>query len=322
LKRVVTLGVGLAVLATGFAVVSSSHATFRGKKGAIAFRRYFDSAHTWGAVFTINPDGTGERQVTHPPKGTVDDQPDWAPDGSSIVFERCPKKGSCRVYAVNPDGSGLTKLLPVCSHGATCGGDGPAAFAPDGRHLIFGRFDSGYGCCAIVVTDVRGKNLHVVTKGKKPYTVGEPQLSPDGTRVAFIEATQPADHPRAIFVVNTDGSGLHRVTPWNLNGGDAPDWSPDGKWILFHSNVDIDGKQPQVYLVHPDGTGLKKLTAFKPGTIVSSSSFSPDGTSIVLASTGEGGHADIAIIPSRGGALTWVTRTPLWDSAPDWGPAG
>jgi hypothetical protein len=41
--------------------------------------------------------------------------------------------------------------------------------------------------------------------------------------------------------------------------------------------------------VHPDGTGLKKLTAFKPGAIVGSSSFSPDGTSIVLASTFQGG---------------------------------
>jgi TolB protein len=322
MKRVVTLVGGLAVLATGLAVVAPSHATFRGKNGPIAFRRYFDSAHTWGAVFTINADGTGERQVTHPAKGTVDDQPDWAPDGSLIAFERCPRKGSCRVYTVKPDGSGLRKVFPACSDGATCGGDGPPAFAPDGRHLVFGRFDSGYGCCAIVISDVQGKNLRIVTKGKKPYAVGEPQLSPDGKRVAFIEATQPADHPRAIFVVNTDGSGLHRVTPWSLNGGDAPDWSPDGKWILFHSNVDIDGKQAQVYLVHPDGTGLKKLTAFKHGTIVSSSSFSPDGTSIVLASTGEGGVADIATIPSGGGALTWVTHTPLWESAPDWGPAG
>jgi Tol biopolymer transport system component len=322
MKRVVMLVVGLAGLVTGFAVVAPSQATFGGKNGSIAFRRYFDSAHTWGAVFTIDADGTGERQVTHPPKGTVDDQPDWAPDGSLIAFERCPRKGSCRVYTVKPDGSGLTRLFPACSHGSTCGGDGPPGFAPDGRHVVFGRFDSGYGCCAIVVTDGQGKNLLVVTKGKKPYTVGEPQLSPDGKRVAFIEATQPADHPRAIFVVNTDGSGLHRVTPWSLNAGDAPDWSPDGGSILFHSNVDIDGKQAQVYLVHPDGTGLKKLTAFKPGTIVSSSSFSPDGTSIVLASTGEGGVADIATMPARGGALTWVTSTPLWESAPDWGPAG
>lgn len=320
MKRVVTLVGGVVVLATSLAIVAPSHATFRGKNGPIAFRRYFGSAHTWGAVFTINADGTGERQVTHPAKGTVDDQPDWAPNGSLIAFERCPKKGSCRLYTVKPDGSGLKKVFPACSQGATCGGDGPAAFAPDSHHLVFGRFDSGYGCCAIVVSDVQGKNLRIVTKGEKPYTVGEPQLSPNGQRVAFIEATQPADHPRAIFVVNTDGSGLHRVTPWSLNGGDAPDWSPDGKWILFRSKVDVEGKQSQIYLVHPDGSGLRQLTHFKSGTVVTSSSFSPDGTQIAFATTGVGGNADVFVMALDGSSITAVTRTAAWDSAPDWGP--
>ena len=34
--------------------------------GLIAFRRYTDPSQAEGAVFTIKPDGTGERQVTHP----------------------------------------------------------------------------------------------------------------------------------------------------------------------------------------------------------------------------------------------------------------
>ena len=48
--------------------------------GQIAFRRYLDAGQTQGAIFTINADGTGEKQVTSPPAGHVDDHPDWSPD--------------------------------------------------------------------------------------------------------------------------------------------------------------------------------------------------------------------------------------------------
>jgi dipeptidyl aminopeptidase/acylaminoacyl peptidase len=73
------------------------------------------------------------------------------------------------------------------------------------------------------------------------------------------------------------------------DGGDAPNWSPDGKLILFRSNVESDTKQSQVYVVRPNGTGMKQLTHFKHSTIVTSSSFSPDGKWITLGATGKAG---------------------------------
>src|SRR4051812_37097967 len=41
-------------------------ATVDGRNGRIAFREYLNNAHTHGAIFSINPDGGGLRQVTHP----------------------------------------------------------------------------------------------------------------------------------------------------------------------------------------------------------------------------------------------------------------
>ena len=37
----------------------------------------------------------------------------------------------------------------------------------------------------------------------------------------------PGRCPEAVFVVNVDGTGLRRLTPWKMLAGD-PDWSPDG----------------------------------------------------------------------------------------------
>ena len=36
--------------------------------GQIAFRRFFDPDQSKGAIFTVNPDGSHESQITHPPK--------------------------------------------------------------------------------------------------------------------------------------------------------------------------------------------------------------------------------------------------------------
>ena len=38
------------------------------RNGQIVFRRYFDPDHTKGAIFTMDPDGSHIRQITHPPR--------------------------------------------------------------------------------------------------------------------------------------------------------------------------------------------------------------------------------------------------------------
>ena len=86
-----------------------AHATFPGENGRIAFRRFLNQEQDWGAVFTINPDGRGERQVTFPPPGVVDRNPDVSPDGRRIVFER-QAQTSAEIYVVNADGTGLKRL--------------------------------------------------------------------------------------------------------------------------------------------------------------------------------------------------------------------
>ena len=92
---------------------SSSQATAPGKNGRIVFKRYLKPNKVLGVIFTINPDGTGARQVTHPPSRAADDAPDWSPDGTRIAFRR-ERGADGAIYTVGPDGSRLTRVSGAC----------------------------------------------------------------------------------------------------------------------------------------------------------------------------------------------------------------
>jgi TolB protein len=55
---------------------------------------------------------------------------------------------------------------------------------------------------------------------------------------------------------------------------------------------------------------------------VGNASWSPDGRSIVYASTGVNGNADIFVMRSDGSGSRPITRTPSWESAATWVPGG
>jgi TolB protein len=299
--------------------------------GSIAFRRYLGPERTQGAIFTIAPDETGERRVTRAPRGFSDDFPDFAFDGSFIAFERCGD--TCRIFTVRPDGSRLRQVGPGCRRGSPprCTDSAYPAISPDGRRIAFthafGRVVNDFIAHAgIYVMRRDGSRMRRVSlpRGKRRAEDGEPQWSPDGDRIVFTRFNYRA-RPRnsqALFTVRPDGSDLSRITPWRLAAGDGPDWSPDGSRILFRAPADQDFRNSNFFTIRPDGTDLQQVTNFPRRQNLYSASFSPDGTKIVFGRQGTGGEADVFTMNLDGSAVTPLTRTPRWDSAPDWGGAG
>jgi TolB protein len=317
-------------------------ATFPAPNGRIAFRRFLNEEQSWGAVFTINPDGTDEQQITFPPQGFVDRNPDVSPDGRRIAFEReavdCgPECFDDEIFVVDSDGSNLTQLTHnpsdlTCGTGGNC--NGSPAWSPDGRQIAFRRasglvVDDLIEKQFIAVMDDDGTNVRQLTQHTSP-TLGEdsdPQWSPDGRRIVFqrfnVRTAEPADGV-ALWTINVRTGRERRVTPWELRAGDTPDWSPDGKLILFHDNVAGDpAVSANLYTVRPNGTHVHQLTFANDGvTNYLGSSFSPDGRWITFGrrpATG-GRNADVFVMRTNGTGERAVTRTALYDSYPDWGP--
>jgi TolB protein len=264
----------IAGIAPGLGVVHTrtAAATFAGPNGRIAFRRFLNDEQSWGAVFTINADGTDEQQITFPPQGFVDRNPDVSPDGQRIAFEReavdCgPDCSYDEIFVVDADGSNATQMTHnppggVCGSGGYC--NSSPAWSPDGRQIAFARasgpvVDDLIETVAIDVMNADGTNVRQLTQRTSP-ALGEdtdPQWSPDGRRIVFqrfnVRTAEPADGV-ALWTINVRTGKERRVTPFELRAGDTPDWSPDGKLILFHDNVDGDpGVSANLYTVRPTG---------------------------------------------------------------------
>jgi Tol biopolymer transport system component len=333
------------VVLVALCAATSAGATAPGRNGQLVFRAYLDAARTTGALFVANPSGSSPRRVTRPPRGVIDQEADWSPDGRKIAFERkvpCPAGGSrngldnfCdRIYTVKRNGRGLKALVP-CGFKASgsltdsCVGVQAPAWSPDGSRIAFryslvdddytGSFKLNSG---IWIVNANGTGLHQITQRTSGNSWDfTPQWSPDGTKLVFVrvDLSRQAD---AVFTVNIDGTGLFQVTPWELNGGNGPDWSPDGRWILFTSEPK-DGSA-NLYAIHPDGTGTTNLTKQGPsGYHYLSSSFSPDGAKIATARTPGAGPeraADLVVMNADGSNPRAVTKTRRWESAADWGP--
>jgi TolB protein len=323
--------------------LASAHATAPGENGRIAFERFrLSDKPLWAEVYVVNPDGTGERKVSHAPRGYADSDPDWAPDGSRIVFQRCfaGDNGTCYVYVVNGDGSGERRLSPRCGPrfqpsgpGRSCVStwDGSPVYSPDGRLIAFARDSwkwsskgATYPGSAICAADGNLRHVRVIQRGGDVTRVA---WSPDAKQIAFVDDSKGP----SIFVVNVNGKPhLRRATPRGLRAGaDRIDWSPDGSRILFRTQpnpgTDAGGN---LFTIRPDGTGLRQLTHFDPydrneGALWNGS-YSPDGSSVVF-STIEGAVGqerdlvDVFVMSADGTDIRPVTRELNWDGTPDWG---
>jgi TolB protein len=273
-----TLGVAALAALAVVAAAAPSQATFRGQNGLLVFEAPVGANRQ---LFTIEPDGTGLRQVTHFSDSDGTDAK-WSKDSSRIVFTRNWDPGGANekieLYTMNADGSGA-KALPK-------GGDlavSPNWF-PNGRRIIFLDIHSG----KLSVINASGKGLR---PAGIPGVGGDAAcFLPGGRRVVFLRPKPGNDSLSAIFVAGIFGHGLKRITPWGGHA-DKIDCSPDGKRIVYSAPEfgEAGGTSSNVYTMKTDGTSVAQLTHDTGGTINDGAdSWSPDGTRIAFTSNRTG----------------------------------
>jgi dipeptidyl aminopeptidase/acylaminoacyl peptidase len=116
--------------------------------------------------------------------------------------------------------------------------------------------------------------------------IGDPQVSPDGSRVAFVRVTvneKKDGYNTSIWTVPlAGGEEPHQLTKGNHDS--TPRWSPDGKFLLFLRASEKDGKPepPQLALLPTAGGDSFVFTDLPKGA--GNPSWAPDGKTIAFTS--------------------------------------
>src|SRR5215472_11675161 len=116
--------------------------------------------------------------------------------------------------------------------------------------------------------------------------IGDPQVSPDGSRVAFVRVTvndKKEGYNTSIWSVPAAGGEAPRQLTKG-NHDTTPRWSPDGKFLLFLRSTEKDNKPepPQLAMLPMAGGDSFVFTDLPRGA--GSPVWSPDGKNIAFTS--------------------------------------
>ena len=259
-------------------LVPSAQAAYPGRDGKIAYVITSPDG-TSHDIWTVNPDGTGNRRLTSNGKSW---HPRWSPDGKLIAFER-----NKDIYIMTPTGTLVRRVT-------TTGRAHQPTWSPNGRRIAFVNvLANGHGDI-FTVAATGGPITRVTHDAATTCGDDRPTWSPLGGLILYHQRTgTDCSHNRILLV--TLSSGAERVVIEDgVIGPDVPvtdpDFMADGQHVLFMARcyalgdcfsqslnpvvVDLNGANPQ-FLDHSDGTEGAYRSYETAGA--------PDGQHVVVA---------------------------------------
>ena len=219
------------------------------------------------AAVIANPDtGTFRVLPEQEPDTLFTDCHIWSPDAARLGCESFGVTDPTLngIYTIrSSDGGGLTRLTSNPG-----GDDSPCDYSPDGAHLLFARARADGSSELDTVNVATGAVQQLAPAGTTLTDFQCGSWSPQGNQILFA-ARAALGQRFSIYVVKSDGSGLHQV-PINPSCGGAvtdptsrscrqPGWSPDGTKIVLSIFLPATSKT-DIYTVNVDGSGLFQVT--------------------------------------------------------------
>jgi len=219
----------------------------------------------------------------------------WSPDGKSFSYsvyrksDPTDKQVKSEIYIMKADGTNPQKI----SDDATW-----TSWSKDGKRILFSRSSADKKTSDLFTVKADGSEPIQLTKDAKRNS--HPQFSPDGKRIVFT-STRDSDKNQ-LYVMNSDGTNIKRLTTDPAVGYFNPIWSPDSKKIVYYAEK--GDQKDQIWTIKPDGSNQILLT----GNVGHNTfpSFSPDGKSIIFNSTRDGEQAIYTMNSADGANLKRV----------------
>jgi hypothetical protein len=221
-----------------------------------------------GELWTMNTDGTNAQQLTN--DNLLDFLPSISADGSRIVWTNyspnpCPPSppappgciifGDRDIWVMNSDGTGKQLLFDGF------GEDHYPEWTPDGQTIVMSAETGDPDIRKTSSTPATPPPMTADPVAEDNALVeSQPSVSPDGTRVAFVQ--RPVAAPCCQFDIYSVGINGGPTSPI-ANSPDSeqyPAFSPDGTKIAYASQ----GATTQLLIANSDGSGPVPLDIGSP----------------------------------------------------------
>ncbi len=226
-------------------------------------------------IYAIAAERGVEKRLTDAP--AEDALPRFTPDGRSVLFSS-KRTGEWQIY-VMPAAGGPAKRLRANAHR-----EWQADLSPNGSLVFLSNLGGGD---ALYVQSPGGAVRELVRhSGPRTVILGNPNWSPDGSRVVFSSNQGLAGH--RTFVVGASGGEAERISPLT-SGTCEPRFSRDGRRVVYVRRQHLTRERSQIVEQNLDGGGERVLVDWP--ALNYDPVFSPDGKEIAFASNKEGEFA-------------------------------
>jgi TolB protein len=264
-----------------------------------------------GSLWLQKIDSNEAQQLTDGPG--YDYQPDWSPDGKSVVYVSY-QKDAMELWLLDLE-TGKTQQL-------TNGGavNVEPRWSPDGKRIVFvsTAYNKRFHIFRASVSD--GKLENVVrltgeTKSDLPryyYSAFDMEISPvwtrDGTDILFVSNRGHIHGTGGFWRVKAEpGAKAREIHYEETNWKSRPDFSPDGSRMIYSSY--LGGQWHNLWLMPASGGDAFPLTYGESDS--TSARWSPDGEHIVCI-VNSGGNTALRLVTIPGGTLQSLKILPKY----------
>lgn len=174
-------------------------------------------------IYVMDADGANEKNLTNSPN-VGDAEPEWTHDGKILFQSQRDGDPAFELYFMDADGTNIKRITnePMV-------GNADGKISSDGNKIVFTRSDPKAQEEAIYVVNSDGTNMKKVIDVKTDADggnslEGDPGISPDGKRVAYVSTRGGQKTLDDLYVVNIDGTGEYLLT--TSRGIDRdPEWT-------------------------------------------------------------------------------------------------
>jgi Tol biopolymer transport system component len=254
----------------------------------LAFKRALVGKFSGQVYFVLITGGEPQRLTEEVTAGIRPHGLAWTPDGRAVVSSK-----SRELWKIPVAGAAPERIAAV----------GDKVFAPaiarQGNRLAYTQYSWDENIWRFEVSNSSGRTSAPTRLIASTFYDSSSRYSPDGKKIVFKSNRSGSSE---IYVCESDGSNLNKLTSFNGPDNGSPRWSPDGRQIAFDGMAEGNW---DIYVINASVGKPRRLTA--EATAEVRPSWSHDGQWIYFGSN-RSGTWQIWKMPAGGGSAVQVTQ--------------